>query len=227
MLITLTLALTMLTIALLTVLPDMTQQIRRDREEEMIHRGTAYMRAIQHFYRTFGRYPSRIEDLENTNNHCFLRKRYTDPLNRDPATGKEKDFEFLYQTDILGQTSGLNGLGGQGGVPPQSGLQGQGGFSGATSGDPAAAAVIPVTHPRAAQATHRMRWEIRVRSDRRLRIPIQVPIPARPSTSRPLGERSWGSPAPARRGRFASSTTKPVTRTGSSSTCRRLIGEAC
>jgi type II secretory pathway pseudopilin PulG len=139
MLLTLTLALAMLTIALLTVLPDMTQQIRRDREEEMIHRGTAYMRAIQHFYRMFGRYPSRIEDLENTNNRRFLRKRYTDPLNRDPATGKEKDFKLLYQTDILGQTSGLNGLGGQGGVPPQSGRQGQGGFSGAASGDQAAA----------------------------------------------------------------------------------------
>jgi type II secretory pathway pseudopilin PulG len=65
MLITLMLALALIMIALLAVLPDVGQQIRRDREEEMRHRGTAYMRAIQHFYRKFGRYPSRIEDLES------------------------------------------------------------------------------------------------------------------------------------------------------------------
>src|SRR5450756_1560185 len=64
MMITLMLALAMITIALLTVLPEIGQQIRRDREEEMRHRGTAYMRAIQHFYKKFQRYPSRIEELE-------------------------------------------------------------------------------------------------------------------------------------------------------------------
>src|ERR1700675_1078413 len=100
MLITLMLALALITIALLTVLPEIGQQIRRDREEEMRHRGTAYMRAIQHFYKKFGRYPSRIEELENTNNLRFIRKRYKDPINRDPATGRERDFKLLHQTDI-------------------------------------------------------------------------------------------------------------------------------
>jgi type II secretory pathway pseudopilin PulG len=100
MLITLMLALALITIALLTVLPEIGQQIRRDREEEMRNRGTAYMRAIQHFYKKFGRYPSRIEELENTNNLRFIRKRYKDPINRDPATGQEKDFKLLHQTDI-------------------------------------------------------------------------------------------------------------------------------
>jgi type II secretory pathway pseudopilin PulG len=135
MLITLVLALALITIALLTVLPDIGQQIRRDREDEMRHRGTAYMRAIQHFYKKFGRYPTKIEDLESTNNVRFLRKRYTDPINRDPATGKERDFKLLHQTDIslnngpvLGQTPGQSGLSGQ------AGLQGQGGFGGAQSG---------------------------------------------------------------------------------------------
>jgi len=96
MLITLVLALALITIALLTVLPQIGQQIRRDREEEMRHRGTAYMRAIQHFYKKFGRYPMRIEELENTNNIRFIRKRYTDPINIDRATGKERDFKFLH-----------------------------------------------------------------------------------------------------------------------------------
>jgi type II secretory pathway pseudopilin PulG len=135
MLITLVLAMALITIGLLTVLPEIGQQIRRDREEEMRHRGTAYMRAIQHFYKKFGRYPMRIEELENTNNLRFLRKRYKDPINRDPATGQERDFKLLHQTDIslnngpvLGQTPGQSLLGGQGG------LRGQGGFGGAASG---------------------------------------------------------------------------------------------
>src|SRR5271157_5235731 len=100
LMITLMLALAMIMIALLTVLPEMKQQIRRDREEEMRHRGTEYMRAIQHFYKKFQRYPTRVEELEDTNHLRFLRKRYTDPVNRDPATGKEKDFKFLHQQDI-------------------------------------------------------------------------------------------------------------------------------
>src|SRR5580698_10738024 len=91
MLFTLMLIVTLAALALMAVLPDWKQQIKRDQEEEMCHRGTQYMRAIQHYYKKFGRYPTRIEDLENTNNLRFLRKRYKDPLMRD-AQGKEKDF---------------------------------------------------------------------------------------------------------------------------------------
>src|SRR6266849_544561 len=134
MMITLMLALALITIGLLTVLPQIGQQVRRDREDELRNRGTAYMRAIQHFYKKFGRYPSRIEELENTNNLRFIRKRYKDPINRDPATGHEKDFKLLHQTDInlnngpvLGQIPGQS-------LPGQGGLQGQGGFGGAQQG---------------------------------------------------------------------------------------------
>ncbi len=129
MLITLMLALALMMIALAAVLPDLKQQIRRDREEELRHRGTAYMRAIQHYYRKLGRYPSRLEDLENTNNIRFLRKRYTDPMSRDSATGKEKDFKLLHQADIALNNGpvlpGQNGVGGQGGVPAQGGVGAQ------------------------------------------------------------------------------------------------------
>ena len=123
MMITLMLALAMIAIALLTVLPEIGQQIKRDREEEMRRRGTAYMRAIQHYYTKYSRYPASIEQLEDTNHLRFLRKRYTDPMNRDPATGKERDFKILHQTDVmlnngpvLGQIPGQNG--------PQGGLAG-------------------------------------------------------------------------------------------------------
>src|SRR5882724_9897376 len=79
-LITLMLFMTLLTMAALAVLPEIVQQIQRDREEEMVHRGTEYMRAIKKYYKKFGRYPTRIEELENTNQQRFLRKRYKDPL---------------------------------------------------------------------------------------------------------------------------------------------------
>jgi type II secretory pathway pseudopilin PulG len=108
MLITLMLLMALAAIALLAVLPDTAQQIKRDQEEEMCHRGTQYMRAIQHFYKKFGRYPTRVEELENTNNLRFLRKRYKDPLAHDQQ-GKERDFKLLHMQDVNlgnGQTLG-------------------------------------------------------------------------------------------------------------------------
>jgi type II secretory pathway pseudopilin PulG len=82
-LITLMLFMSLLAIAALAVLPDIAFQVKRDREEEMIHRGVAYSRGIRRYYKKFGRYPNRIEDLENTNNLRFIRKRYKDPINHN------------------------------------------------------------------------------------------------------------------------------------------------
>ena len=74
--------------------PRVAQQVKRDREEEMIHRGVQYSRAIKRFYRKFGRYPSSMEQLENTNHVRFLRKQYKDPMAQD---GKWK---FLHPGDV-------------------------------------------------------------------------------------------------------------------------------
>src|SRR5271157_3286247 len=63
--------------------PRIVQQIKRDREEEMIHRGTEYARAIKKYYKKFGRYPANLEQLDNTNQIRFLRQRYKDPLTKD------------------------------------------------------------------------------------------------------------------------------------------------
>lgn len=81
--------------------------IKRDREEEMIHRGVQYSRAIRAYYKKFGRYPATIENLENTNQMRFLRKRYKDPLNG-------KDFKLLH----FGEAKmGLAGMVGGGMIP--------------------------------------------------------------------------------------------------------------
>lgn len=70
-------------IVALAVAPAFIQQAKRDREEEMIHRGTEYARAVRKYYKKFGRYPANLEQLENTNQIRFLRKRYKDPLSKD------------------------------------------------------------------------------------------------------------------------------------------------
>lgn len=114
-LITLMLFVALLAIAAVAVLPKMAFQIKRDREEEMIHRAVAYSRAIKRYYKKFGRYPSRIEELENTNNVRFLRKRYQDPI-----TGK--DFKILHLSDVM-QNSGP----GLGLTAPQAGMAQSGG----------------------------------------------------------------------------------------------------
>src|SRR6202166_3834440 len=88
MLLTLMLVVALLAIASLTWIEKIDFQIKRDREQELIHRGVQYSRAIRRYVKKFGRYPSRIEELESTNNVHYLRKRY-----KDPITGK--DFKFL------------------------------------------------------------------------------------------------------------------------------------
>jgi len=81
-------------------------QVKRDREEELIHRGVQYSRAVRRYFKKFGRYPTQIEDLESTNNMRFLRKRYKDPMNRDPETGQERDFKFLHLQDVQSSFAG-------------------------------------------------------------------------------------------------------------------------
>jgi type II secretory pathway pseudopilin PulG len=79
-LIVLLLFLTLLAIGLTAVAPALAQRGRRQQEIELIHRGNQYVRAIRLFYRKFGRYPVRLEELETTNRLRFLRKRYKDPM---------------------------------------------------------------------------------------------------------------------------------------------------
>jgi len=79
--------------------------MERDREEEMIHRGVQYSRAIRTYYRKFGRYPVKIEDLESTNNIRFLRKRYKDPLSC--SKGKCDDFKLLHFGEVQMAMSGF------------------------------------------------------------------------------------------------------------------------
>ena len=93
----------LLAIAAGALAPSIAFRIKRDREEEMIHRGVQYSRAIRNFVKKTGRYPTRLEELENTNNIRFLRKRY-----KDPITGK--DFKLLHVGEVqLTSAAGIAG----------------------------------------------------------------------------------------------------------------------
>lgn len=76
--------LALLIISLAVAVPRIKSEIQRDREEETMHRGKQYIRAIQLYYRKFHAYPPSIDALVQTQDIRFLRKRYLDPI-----TGKD------------------------------------------------------------------------------------------------------------------------------------------
>ena len=82
--------------------PRVAQDIQRDRETELYHRGLQYSRAIRLYYRRFGNYPSDLSQLENSNNIRFLRKRYVDPITGQP-------FRIIHQGEAKSTLLGLFG----------------------------------------------------------------------------------------------------------------------
>jgi hypothetical protein len=112
-----------LTIAALAMAPAIATQIKRDREQEMIHRGVEYARAVKKYYKKFGRYPPTIEALEDTNHIRFLRKRYKDPFTDD---GKWQVVRFgQVQMNATGRQGGGTGFSGGGtGLPNVPGVTG-------------------------------------------------------------------------------------------------------
>ena len=123
-LLTLLLVIALMIIVAATVATSISFDIKRDREEEMIHRGVQYSRAIRAYYKKFGRYPTKLEDLENANNLRFLRKRY-----KDPITGQ--DFKLLHFGEV--QLSFSGGMGGAT-IPGANPIGGNGGLNGGMNG---------------------------------------------------------------------------------------------
>ena len=108
-------------IVMASVAPSIATSIKRQREEELIHRGKQYQRAIQLYYRKFGRFPASLDDLKNTNNIRFLRHKYTDPI-----TGKD-EWRLIRFGQAKPRTPPAYLSGGQGGNPggqPGQGAQG-------------------------------------------------------------------------------------------------------
>jgi type II secretory pathway pseudopilin PulG len=86
MLLAVMLTVTVILLALSIALPRIAQQIKREKEEELIHRGKEYAMAIKRFYHSpasRGTYPTSLDQLDNTNNMRFLRKHFKDPMTVD------------------------------------------------------------------------------------------------------------------------------------------------
>lgn len=93
----------LVTIALAIAAPKIAESIRRDKEEETIHRGKQYARAIHMYYAKYNRYPNSIDQLMKTDNVRFLRKRY-----KDPMTGKD-DWRIIHLGEATVPAMGLFG----------------------------------------------------------------------------------------------------------------------
>ncbi|MFZ0275351.1 MAG: hypothetical protein WA254_16965 [Candidatus Sulfotelmatobacter sp.] len=111
----------------------MQHEFQREQETEMIHRGVQYSRALRNYYKKFSRYPTKLDDLDNTNNMRYLRKHYKDPLNC--KNGKCQDFRLLHYGEPGVTLGGGFSIGG-GSIPGASAIgspAGQSSFGGSSS----------------------------------------------------------------------------------------------
>jgi type II secretory pathway pseudopilin PulG len=142
------LLITLMLVALSVELPRIAQQVKREKEEELVHRGMDYARAVKRFHHKSNQYPSSIEQLKDTNHIRFLRKEY-----KDPMTG-ESEWKLVHVNEaeikipagngpqgLQGANPGLTGGATPGGQPagtaginPGGGTTGSSGFSGGSSG---------------------------------------------------------------------------------------------
>jgi hypothetical protein len=98
----------------------------RQKEQLLIDHGEQYTIAIRRFYIKFGRWPTTMDELANTNNMRFLRRQFNDPM-----TGKA-DWRIIHEsagilTDSLVHPA--NPL-----APGQNGAPGSTGSTGSTGG---------------------------------------------------------------------------------------------
>lgn len=92
-LLTLLLVLALIAIAATAIAPGIVFQIKRDREEELVHRGIQYRRAVRLYVNKTGRYPVSLEVLQGNADARYIRKLY-----KDPITGG--DFRMLHMGDV-------------------------------------------------------------------------------------------------------------------------------
>jgi type II secretory pathway pseudopilin PulG len=90
--------LNVMAILLTVAMPVWKTMVQREREAELIWRGSQYARAINLFRRKYANaYPPNVDILLTEK---FLRKKYTDPMT------KEGDFQFIYAAQAAAQRPG-------------------------------------------------------------------------------------------------------------------------
>jgi type II secretory pathway pseudopilin PulG len=103
-------AITVLNILVAIALPMWSQEIQRDKEEELISRGFQYVEAIRVFQNRFQRPPVRLEELIEVKPRCIRR------LWQDPMTGEKMQPIFQNEGQALNPQPGTgeNGQAGTG-----------------------------------------------------------------------------------------------------------------
>ncbi|ADP71057.1 hypothetical protein Rvan_1815 [Rhodomicrobium vannielii ATCC 17100] len=77
-------------------------RLKRDKEDELLFRGLAYMKAIDAFHTRNGKYPRRLAELAGSGAGAsgFIRQLY-----KDPVTGKDFDLIRTSEGEITGVVS--------------------------------------------------------------------------------------------------------------------------
>src|ERR1700741_4783104 len=121
-------SLALLVLSMAAAAPTVMNEIRRDKEEEMIWRGKQYVRGIRLFvryYQTHGgttRFPTSMEDLtKNKVGIRFMRQAYKDPVN--PVDGSWRLIYVGPNGQLIGSLKNrpLGGNGQTSGSPDSSG----------------------------------------------------------------------------------------------------------
>ena len=129
-------AMSVMAIVLSAAMPVWSQMIRRDKEEELIFRGTQYARAINQYQRKFA--SASPASLDVLIEQRMLRKKFRDPL----SPNKDGEFQLLYLQNQA--TMGTQGRGRARVRPARSGGQGQGARgAGGQSGAPIGGSIGP------------------------------------------------------------------------------------
>ena len=79
-------ALTVLNIMIAAMMPLMSTEIQREKEEELVFRGFQYAEAIRIFHLRFQRFPNKLEELIEIKPRC-IRQLWKDPMTKDGKWG--------------------------------------------------------------------------------------------------------------------------------------------
>ena len=121
-------ALAVMAVLMSVALPVWRHEAQREKEEELVFRGTQYMRALRLYQMKTQTAPGSVDLLVTGR---FIRKKYKDPVTGD-------DFELIGQGGVPGQAGQQ--------VPPAGGGRGPSGSTGQASGG-RSAAPAPISSP--------------------------------------------------------------------------------
>ena len=107
--------LSVMAILLSVAMPTWSHMVRREKEEELIFRGTQYARAINQYQRKFAN--ASPQTLDVLIEQRLLRKKFRDPM----ATDEKGEFQMLYLSSRAGGPQGTTGTGRTGGIGQNTG----------------------------------------------------------------------------------------------------------